>query len=250
MIALHLKTLWEIYIFFQVIHKRNTVCVLFVTNSNMLLSHQWASLQRWTVSFRWHLGQEMQVCMQLIRSDVIGEINDAHRMFWIFSSWCVKGELELWDSRLGTPRGRRGRETEDSSDIHLMLQCLSLVWTVSGGGRKTQANTQRDTHKHYAYMHTKGGTNVRGEREEYLFLLICRRVQRCLQCKLCSSPVISRTVRNTLSFSGSKASMLWYTSLWMIIRVQNNIFLWNNRNITAFEMYNILTGQFRISDLQ
>lgn len=36
-------------------------------------------------------------------------INDAHHMFWIFSSWCVKGGLGPCNSRLGTPQ--RG-ETE------------------------------------------------------------------------------------------------------------------------------------------
>lgn len=73
------------------------------------------------------------------------KINDAHHMFWIFSSWCVKGELGLWDSRLGLPEGEaaeRQKRLKDSSDIHLMLQCLSLVWTVKGGGGGSQISSK------------------------------------------------------------------------------------------------------------
>lgn len=53
-------------------------------------------------------------------------INDVHRMFWLFSSWCVKGELGLWDSRLGTPWGRSSREKEETE---------RLIWYSSYSAR-------------------------------------------------------------------------------------------------------------------
>lgn len=49
----------------------------------------------------------------------------------------------------------RQRRLKDSSDIHLMLQCLSLVWTVSGGGGEVDLckYTHRYTHEHHTYAH-------------------------------------------------------------------------------------------------
>lgn len=82
-------------------------------------------------------------------------INDAHRMFWVFSSWCVKGEQGLWDSRLGTPprekQHRNGGRLRDSSDIHRTLHCLSLVWTVSEG-RTGGRHIGAETHRGITYM--------------------------------------------------------------------------------------------------
>lgn len=56
-------------------------------------------------------GWRVTVYMQLRRKGGIGcwRINDAHHMF---SSWCMKGRLEQWDSRMRSPRGRGCTETE------------------------------------------------------------------------------------------------------------------------------------------
>lgn len=95
-------------------------------------------------------------------------INDAHHMFWIFSSWCVKGELGLRDSRLGT--SPEGEEAERQKGIERLIWyssyvlCPSLAWTVSGGGWGwewyTWANTHTDAHRSLTCMNTISGLEV------------------------------------------------------------------------------------------
>lgn len=137
-------------------------------------------------------------------------INDAHRMFWIFSPWCVKGGLGACNSRLGTPRrGGRQRGWKDSSDIHLVCICGvdglgGRGWGGGGGvtGKTTRANTNTDAHAR------------RGRQRELWFPVTLGEsvkvdVFACICIPGGCSPVISRTVRNTLSFSGSRGSILW-----------------------------------------
>lgn len=139
-------------------------------------------------------------------------INDAHHMCCrIFSSWCVKGELGPWNSRLGTPP-RESRETEGIERLiwySSYVLCLSMVWMLSG--------EDESKYKHgYTYVQVVWGFwfRVRKKwRHSMSFpgvLLICMLAVRCLRYTWWyRSPVISRTVRNTLSFSGSKGSILW-----------------------------------------
>lgn len=132
-------------------------------------------------------------------------INDAHHMFWIFSSWCVKGELGLRDSRLGT--SPEGEEAERQKGIERLIWyssyvlCPSLVWTVSqeeggGGVIHLSKHAHRCTQKPHMYEH-------------YFWFRSAGDWKVLVSLLWYYSPVISRTVRNTLSFSGSKASILW-----------------------------------------
>lgn len=89
-------------------------------------------------------------------------INDAHHMFWIFSSWCVKGELGLWDSGLGTPRGRSSRDTEEIERLiwYSSYAAMSVLGVdgLRGGGwgrlEQTLTHTHRQPQKHHIYEHS------------------------------------------------------------------------------------------------
>lgn len=91
-------------------------------------------------------------------------INDAHHMFWIFSSWCMKGELGLRDSRLGTsPEGEeaeRQRGLKDSSDIHLMSYACPWCGQSQEEGGGWVIHLSKHAHRSLTCMNTISGLEV------------------------------------------------------------------------------------------
>lgn len=125
-------------------------------------------------------------------------INYAHGVLGIFSSCCVKGGLGLCDSRRGPPWRREGL-----IDIHRASICgcgrsQGCVWRDRREGRRVQIQTRTRTCRVPEQEFGIPGKVGKSQRGVEFHLYSCR-----------CSPVISRTVRNTLSFSGSRGSMLW-----------------------------------------
>lgn len=145
-------------------------------------------------------------------------INDAHRMFWIFSSWCVKGGLGACNSRLGTPR--RG-ETAGMEGLfwyssYVYLWCgrsrgKRVGWGEEGGGGVWGRNDRKDDESKYKHRRTRAPRAEAGVVIPTVTLGKSVKVDvfACICIPGGCSPVISRTVRNTLSFSGSRGSILW-----------------------------------------
>lgn len=102
-------------------------------------------------------------------------------MFWIFSSWCVKGELGLWDSRLGTPRGRSSRETEEIERLiwyssYAAMSVLGVDSLRGGGGRLEQIHTQ---HRHHICAQYRRDKSI-----FYLFICLFINLYACAEMHL------------------------------------------------------------------
>lgn len=122
-----------------------------------------------------------------------------------------------------SPREKQQRDRGDwKTHLIFILCCDVSPWCgqsqgVGGWGRLEQTHTQIHSQAPptvYAnFIWQKSAREgIIGRVHFFDCYLIHMHVQRHA-VQWYYSPVISRTVRNTFSFSGSKASMLWYTSL-------------------------------------